>query len=447
MDPAAINSGALPEATASRTPEASASKTAADLAAIERGQPQRLVVLDSLRGIAAFVAVIHHCLLTQPAFSDFFFSVWRTPAYTPVQYLLFHTPARIVWDGFEAVTFFYVLSGLVLMLPWAEHRPPRYGAFCIKRVCRIYLPYCAAIAIAVVPNMLLGHRSDIAEASQWVRTMAWSRPVTPAVLADHVLMLGQYNTVNGVIHSLVWEMRVSLLFPFLMLPLARWRLRGAVAVAAGLVAFMAAVQLVVAQPGAGLGPVQAESGLSLMGLFLLEAQKTAYYAQFFVIGAVLALYLGQIRRLLTQMPPSLRFALLIASLLIFQGHWTTMRQAQAIVVAFGSALVIAVSLSPGAIERALLLRPLVFLGRISYSLYLVHVPFLLAAVLLLHEFMPIPLILVGVVPISVVLGWLFHLTIAEPSIALGQRLIKYLGRSAPRPPVSYKGVDAGTGNR
>lgn len=242
---------------------------------------------------------------------------------------------------------------------------------------------------------------------------------------------------------------MSLLFPFLMLPLARWRLRGAVAVAvaAGLVAFMAAVQLVVAQPGAGLGPVQAESGLSLMGLFLLEAQKTAYYAQFFVIGAVLALYLGQIRRLLTQMPPSLRFALLIAGLLIFQGHWTTMRQAQAIVVAFGSALVIAVSLSPGAIERALLLRPLVFLGRISYSLYLVHVPFLLAAVLLLHEFVPIPLILVGVVPISVVLGWLFHLAIAEPSIALGQRLIKYLGRSAPRPPVSYKGVDTRIGNR
>ena len=414
-------------------PGPAASRTAADLAAIGRGQPHRLVVLDSLRGIAAFIVVIHHCLLTQPAFSDFFFSIWRTPAASPTQYLLFHTPARIVWDGFEAVTFFYVLSGLVLMLPWAEHRPPTYATFCIKRICRIYLPYCAAIAIAVVPNMLLRHRTDIAEASEWVRTMTWSNPVTPAVLVDHFLMMGQYNTVNGVIHSLVWEMRVSLLFPFLMLPLARWRLRGALAVAAGLLGFMVAMQLLVAQPGGGFAPVHAESGLSLLGKLLLEAQKTAYYAEFFVIGAALALYLGPIRQLLTRMPPSLRFALLIIGLLIFQGHWTTMRQAQAVFVALGSALVIAVALSPGAIERALLLRPLVFLGQISYSLYLVHVPLLLAAVSLLHEFVSIPLILLCIPPVSIALGWLFHLAIAEPSIALGQRLIGRLGRSAHRP--------------
>lgn len=407
-------------------------RTAADVAAIERGQPHRLVVFDSLRGIAAFIVVVHHCLLTQPAFSDFFFSIWQTPAYSPAQYLLFHTPLRIVWDGFEAVTLFYVLSGLVLMLPWAEGRPPSYGAFCIKRMCRIYLPYCAAIAFAAVPNILLSHRTEVAGASEWVRTMTWSNPVTPTVLVDHALMLGHYNTVNGVIHSLIWEMRVSLLFPFLMLPIARWRLRGALAVAAALLTFMAAMQFFVAQPGAGLAPVPAGSDLGLVGTLLLEAQKVAYYTEFFVIGAVLALYLSSIRRLLTRMPPALRYALMGVGLLIFQGHWTQVRPLQAIVVAFGSALVIAASLSPGAIERTLLLTPLRFLGRISYSLYLVHVPLLLTAVLLLQDIVPMPVVLVCIPPAAVVLGWLFHLAVAEPSAALGQRLAKRLSRSAPQ---------------
>ncbi len=407
-------------------------RTAADLAAIGHGQPHRLVVFDSLRGIASFIVVIHHCLLTQPAFSDFFFSIWQTPAYNPVQYLLFYTPVRIVWDGFEAVTFFYVLSGLVLMLPWAERRPPKYGAFCIKRICRIYLPYCAAIIFAAVPNILLSQRTEVAGASEWVRTMTWSNPVTPTVLIDHALMLGQYNTINGVIHSLIWEMRVSLLFPFLMLPIARWRLRGAIAVAAGLLAFMAAMQVLIAQPGAGLLPMPAGTDLCLMSTLLLEAQKTAYYTEFFVIGAALALYLRPIRGLVTRMPPALRYVLLGVGLLIFQGHWTHMRPVQAVFVAFGSALVIVASLSPGAIERTLLLRPLRFLGRISYSLYLVHVPLLLTAVLLLQDIVPMPVVLACVPPAAVALGWLFHLAVAEPSAALGQRLAKRMGRSESR---------------
>ncbi len=173
------------------------------------------------------VVVVHHCLLTQPAFSDYFFSTWRTAASTPPEYLLFHTPLRIVWDGYEAVTLFYVLSGLVLMLPWVEGRPPGYVAYCVKRICRIYLPYCAAIAGAATLAMLLIRSANVPGASDWVNHMTWSNPVTPVMLVDHALMIGHYNTINGVIHSLIWKMRVSLLFPVLVLPLMRWKAKGA----------------------------------------------------------------------------------------------------------------------------------------------------------------------------------------------------------------------------
>lgn len=155
----------------------------------------------------------------------------------------------------------------------------------------------------------------------------------------------------------------------------------------------------------------------------LEAQWTAYYACFFVIGATLACYLAPIRRLLTRLPPIGRWAMLLAGLLTLQAHWSRIHPVQESMVALGSALVIVAALSPGVIERALMARPLRFLGRISYSVYLVHVPLLLAAVLLLlHGRVPMAALLACVPPAAVALGWLFHATVAEPCAQLGQRL-------------------------
>ena len=216
--------------------------------------PYRVGVLDSVRGVAALVVVIHHCLLTQPAFSNFFFSNWETAAGSTTEQVMFHTPARIVWAGAEAVTLFYVLSGLVLALPWVEGRPPRYGGYCIKRICRIYLPYCAAVAGAMVLNVLLRPHADILGLSRWVNEMTWTNPVTPYVAVDHLLMIGHRNTVDGVIHTLIWEMRVSLLFPLLVMPVVRWRGWGAAGVALVLAVAIGSLQFILRREHAAAGP-------------------------------------------------------------------------------------------------------------------------------------------------------------------------------------------------
>lgn len=401
--------------------------TGAEIVAISRGEPRRLIVLDSIRGIAALIVVVHHCLLTQPAFSDFFFSTWQTAASTPLQYIMFHTPLRIGWDGYEAVTFFYVLSGLVLTLPWAERHPPRYLAYGIKRVCRIYLPYLAAIAGAAVLNMLLIGQAGIPGASDWVNSMTWSNPVTNWVVADHVLMIGHHNTVNGVIHSLIWEMRVSLILPFLLIPMARWRGWGVAGVFVGLVALVIVLQIAFAPAGTGLALLESRPELGAAGKLALELQWTAYYAWFFVLGSLLALYLAPIRRFLSGLTAGARLGILVAGLLVVQAHWTRIHPLQESMVAIGSAMVIAAALAPGGIERFLMHRLFRFLGRISYSLYLVHVPLLLTAVMLMHR-VPILPLLICIPPAAILLGWLFHVTVAEPCARLGQRLAARFSR-------------------
>ena len=63
-----------------------------------------------------------------------------------------------------------------------------------------------------------------------------------------------------------------------------------------------------------------------------------------------------------------------------------------------------------------------FLGKISYSLYLVHTPVLYAACYLLYGEWPIVLILLPILPITGALAWLFWFLIERPSIAWSRRV-------------------------
>ncbi|HTR17119.1 MAG TPA: acyltransferase [Acetobacteraceae bacterium] len=389
--------------------------TQADIGAIISGKPERLEVLDSVRGIAAFIVVIHHCLLTLPTFSDYFFSTWRTQSATTFEVLMFDTPLRLLWDGYEAVTLFYVLSSLVLALPWVEGRPPTYRVFITKRICRIWLPYLVAIMTAALLASLLQLPAPIAGLSEWLNTMTWSHPVTGAVLLDQALMGGHTNFVNGVVHSLVWEMRVSIIFPLLVLPIVRWRLMGAGVAVVALSAVVVIVRLLQFGTDTRLGLGQSDTFLGVIG-------KTAYYGYFFVPGALIAVYLAPIRRALTAMPGWLRAGILVAGLGTIANHWTRMHIAQEVMVGIGASILIIAALAPGQIERVLSARPLRWLGEISYSLYLVHLPLLLGGVILLHGVVPLWAILVSVPPLALPLGWAFHRLVAAPSAQLGHRI-------------------------
>ena len=197
--------------------------------------------------------------------------------------------------GYEAVTLFYVLSGLVLALPWMESRPPTYRNFAIKRMCRLYIPYVVAIAAAGLLNVALLSHASVGGASKWVNEMTWTHPVTLSVIFDHLAIIGHHATINGVTHTLIWEIRASLLFPLLIMPIYRWGVRGAFGVLACLLVIVVSLQLLygnISQMG-DLLILSPHQGLAHMLAF--ELQWTAYYACFFVVGSLLAARLREIR--------------------------------------------------------------------------------------------------------------------------------------------------------
>lgn len=393
-------------------------------------QVHRFAALDGLRGLAALVVMVHHCLLTQPAFSDYFFSSWATQPRTALQALLFNTPARIVWAGYEAVVLFFVLSGLVLAVPWLEGRMPGYRVFLIKRVCRIYLPYITATACAALLSQALSLHADLPGLSAWVNTMTWSNPVTPSVLLNHVFLTGHHNVLNGPIHSLVWELRVSTLFPLIVVPVAVWGVRGAAGVACVLLSIIGLLQWRYAGETGLLRLLTVNPGLGVNGKLALEVEWTAFFALFFVSGTLIAMRLRLGGKGFDGVPTWSAWACPLGGLLVIQTHWSHLELIQDSLVGLGSCLLIVGVLMPGPIRMWLSSPVCAWVGAISYSLYLVHVPLLLAALILLHAVLPSWAILAGVVPSAILLAWLFNHVVARPSAWLGQSLAKaYVAKS------------------
>jgi peptidoglycan/LPS O-acetylase OafA/YrhL len=395
----------------------------------------RIEALDSVRGIAAFIVVIHHCFLTRAVYSDFFFSHWKTHATGLVSWIFLYTPARIVWAGYEAVTLFYVLSGLVLALPWVEGKAPEYKKFAMRRMCRLYIPYMVGIAAAGVLNVVLFQHAYVSGASGWVNSMTWTNPVTPYVLFDHIALIGHHATINGVTHTLIWEIRVSLLFPLIIVPIYRWGVRGALAVLAFLLALIVGLQLLYGDIGAVGNLLVGRPNQSLLNKSAFELQWTAYYACFFVFGSLLAARLREIRLLFSRAGSWLGFVLLGSGLLVFQGHWSQWHAVQEFMVAVGSVLILCAALAPGGVEKMLLKRFPRYLGKLSFSLYLVHLPVILALTIFTHGALSLPLLILIVVPVSIALADVFDRLVTAPSATLGHRLTQARGdsRLAPQP--------------
>lgn len=381
----------------------------------------RIKSLDSIRGLAALTVVVHHCLLVFPAF----YALQSGSGVEPGagHRLLAFSPLHLGWAGTEAVILFFVLSGFVLALPFVSGREVVTSRFIAKRVCRIYLPYIVAVG-ASTAILLLFTFEETSGASQWFKDMWAVRPDWTGML-DIVAMGGrQTHNVDTAAWSLVHEMRASLIFPFLAYLIARldWK-----------VCLLGGFSLSIAGYA-----VSSPGGFeSLWG--------TAFYLGFFVLGAVLALHRGAVSEWGRRLSERRGRALLVLSLAggLYLWRWLVPIPAAANgfvvawMVAGGSALLFAVVLGSGRLTAVLSVRPLQWLGRVSYSLYLTHTIVLLALVHSLDGALPL-VVIAGIAPlVALPVAAAFYKAVESPSMALAAKV-----GSAPTPRKAARRADS-----
>jgi peptidoglycan/LPS O-acetylase OafA/YrhL len=376
---------------------------------------KHLSELDSLRGLAALSVVLSH-----------FEWLWRDLAMqdsSPLSRRVVDYAAYPFTAGHEAVVFFFILSGLVLSIPAVESRAQGYGVFVLRRICRIYLPYLAALALAVWGANAF--HTPIAQGDLLKYT--WSVPVDWHLVRQHLALIGDYdfNAFNPPIWSLIYEMRISLVFPVL------------------------AALVLKLKPVRSLVLALSVSAISLLLVNTLvwhplvcDCFWTLHYASIFIIGIDLAAHREAISRIYIRRTRRSKLAIGAASaaLYVYAGVITTdisglITQYDMSIVAdwltaAGAAGLIVVSLNSASCQRALQWPPLHALGKMSYSVYLLHMIVILVLLHLLYGKLPLLSIFAFCFVLVLAGSWIFHRAIEVPSTNLGHWLSCYSMRFA-----------------
>jgi peptidoglycan/LPS O-acetylase OafA/YrhL len=368
--------------------------------------PRRFRELDSLRGLAAITVVFLH------------FSRICSPR---VVRIFDNTPLRLLVAGHAAVILFFLLSGLVLTLPYKKNGRLDYAPFLLKRVCRIYLPYLGALAFAILCDLHFSSRNSFD--NSWTR-LTWSAPVTTSLVVQHILFLGNYDwsQFNTAFWSLVYEMRISLVFPFLALAVLRLR--------ALLVILSAAAFSVVFYPLA----ILFSTILHLSSRdAAINSMLTLNYAAFFLIGSLLAKHVHAISRWYARLTAFQAASVALVSLALYgfsnassivrrfhiPGDWGT---------AAGATMLIVFAMNSRPLHSFLTSRTIHHLGQISYSLYLVHGTVLFVLIHTLLGRAPMGVLLMIYLSVTLLVTEIFYRLIERPFMLLGRRL------TAPRRP-------------
>jgi peptidoglycan/LPS O-acetylase OafA/YrhL len=303
---------------------------------------QRFHYLDTVRGLAALSVVASH-----------YVNAYGAPSGDS---LLDHLPLFLLWDGFAAVCLFFVLSGLVLSLrffrdtPTPDLRQLNLLDFGVRRVARIWPPYLAALVLSLVLRELTYRALPTDPApSPWALSH-WSPPMPPLELLREAWLLnpGHLDLIpQGWTLSL--EMTLSMLVP-------------------------AAVLL------AGRGNVWL-LGSTAIAIWPLGLQPFAFH---FVIGVLIAKHyqtmLGWARH-----RRGLALAALLLGIALYSFRYTVPPRLGLgteagwinYVVGLGAALLLAYVIGTDGVRAALSHRWLVHIGRVSYSVYLLHIAVLL----------------------------------------------------------------------
>ncbi|MCW5558678.1 MAG: acyltransferase [Verrucomicrobiae bacterium] len=335
-------------------------------------------------------------------------------------YWLWTGPLCVLTDGEAAVLLFFVLSGIALSWgsfhggpdPFTGLRPT--AAWLLARTVRICGPYLATLALMAVARTTLWDAAPTTPSrSSWFHHHG-NVPATAENVLHDLLLPAQYPRLVAQGWSLTEEMRFAFLLPLLLPVAAR---STAVTV----------VCLLLATVSAGL----------------------SRYVVYFAAGILIAKHWKELQCRLRSLSASESSALAVAGLALYSfarwGPWHLSGVTRAIetvipsgdLAAPGAALLLIVPMASPGIRRLLESHALQWLGRVSFSLYLVHLlPVFYLSPRIIRvlngqgigdPFFIAVLSAAAVVVCSLPLAWIFHRWVESPCTLLARRIVSPSG--------------------
>ena len=339
--------------------------------------------LESLRGLAALIVCVHHGM-----------SVFADNARLVVMDAL-----MFAFNSAAAVIFFFVLSGYVLGR--ALERDGEFVTYLVRRLFRLLPPFVVVVLFTFACERLFRIDPIPSGLMPGFQRMFWPQPTWDALWDN--LLLSSFK-VNGPTWTLLTELLGALMLPFVVAvhvriePQWRWVLFVAIATLLAISPYHTLLWFYfgcfLAKEISALlaGRPRLAAITFVVGLIGLEMAGTN--SEFYAVGIVI--------------PSAIAAALMIGAVVASREllQWTTV-------------------------------APLRFLGRISYSLYLVHWPIFYVCTLLAVICRPIVpthiwgnlFVMVTSVIIAVGLAGLSYRFVEAPSIRAGKSMARALAQT------------------
>lgn len=356
---------------------------------------RRLAGIDGLRAVAALWVVLFHIR----AFS---------------QAHLFVPPLDLfARSGSTGVSLFLVISGFCLYLPFAAGRAERFDArgFFRRRFNRLMPAFYVSLALAFLLDVLAGPRLGFPALAP--PQAAWQL-LTHATMT-HAFFPSTFYALNGAYWSLALEWQLYLALPLLILGIRVIGLRNTLVIA---VLCNVGYRLALAW-AVGHGVVASQGPMATAVLPNLLPGRWAE----FVFGMLAAeLYRrGHLANVVGRRQSMLMLALPV---LVIAGFALVANPLSHLLFGLVFFLVVVLVLAPsGPLSRLFSWTPLVSVGLMSYSLYLVHQPVVQAAAFLLREHASLApagvltWLLLAIVPLVGLFAWLLFTTVERVSLS------------------------------
>ncbi len=359
---------------------------------------RRLDYVDALRGAACLWVLLHHTFEHKPAPAGF----WHYPASLLV--LL----ANIGWLG---VSMFLVLSGFCLFYPLAARYQPggiqlKLSTFARRRALRILPPYYIAILLLFPLELFAAHYHS--HSWNWHAVLHGPKDVLLHVFMLHNLSADTIGSITPAFWSLALECQLYLVFPLLVWSATRFGLKSILAST-----FLVAV-------------IWQSLCFRHFGFSRVWTPELAVYYHAlpgrcfeFAAGMAAASFVAR------PQPGQGRIALALILIPLVPALYFVSEVSrfgplcdQAWGIIFAATLVLLGHVPDARFQRSAWLRSLVWVGAISYSVYLLHQP--LISLLSLRQLHVQESVAGGFaeglfrIPLLVGIGYLFHLCFERP---------------------------------
>jgi peptidoglycan/LPS O-acetylase OafA/YrhL len=268
-------------------------------------------------------------------------------------------------------------------------------------------------AILLINGVFQNH-PHLNETSNWFNDM-WKNPITMYAFQNYLFLKGNFHNLDTTLWSIAAEIKISIIFPFIVLFYKRLNFKQSGLTILLYIAFY-------------------HIATKFIPHAIMEELAFMYYLSLFLMGAFLCKYQALLSSYL-QKKTGGRLLVLAFTILLYTYTWNTAWLPTSYYVLLnkiyiylsGIAGFLLLLLTLNAEKSAFLNnRFLIWIGEISYSLYLTHPIVLLIMVYTLIPVLPLGIILLLTPVVSIAFAYLFHKTIEYPAQSYGRILAKKL---------------------